>query len=73
MTPTPQPPTLPKILGSLMLQKVPSYANKIYYSLGFLSMISLFLVIISGLVLVLFGPPWWLTTGAGLYFRSVHL
>ena len=56
-----------------MLQKVPAYANKIYYSLGFLSMTSFFILLLSGLVLVLFGPAWWLTSPSGIYFRSVHL
>ena len=56
-----------------MIQKVPSYGNKIYYSLGFLSMTSFLILFISGLVLVLYGPAWWLTTATGLYFRSIHL
>lgn len=56
-----------------MLQEVPAYANKIFYSMGFLSMTSLLLLILSGIVLVFFGPNWWLTTQAGLIFRSIHL
>lgn len=61
------------IFSDLMLQTVPSYANKIYYSLGFLSMTSFLVLIISGIILVFFGPDWWLTTNAGLFVRSVHL
>lgn len=61
------------ILSDLMLQDIPAYANKIYYSLGFLSMTSLLVLIVSGTVLVFEGPNWWLTTAWGLYFRSVHL
>ncbi len=60
-------------LKNLMLQEVPAYANKIYYSMGFLSMTSFVLLIASGAVLVFFGPNWWLTTQAGLVFRSIHL
>ncbi len=60
-------------LKNLMLQEVPAYANKIYYSMGFLSMTSLLLLIVSGTVLVFFGPNWWLTTRPGLFFRSIHL
>ncbi|MBU6447505.1 cytochrome b N-terminal domain-containing protein [Patescibacteria group bacterium] len=66
-------PGIIKIFSSLMLQKVPSYANKIYYSLGFLSMLSFFVSIVSGLIEVFYGPAWWLTTTAGVYVRSVHL
>src|ERR1039458_1493458 len=73
MIPKAKSTSLPKILSNLMLQKVPSYGNKIYYSLGFLSMTSFLLLLISGLVLVLYGPAWWLTTATGLYFRSIHL
>lgn len=56
-----------------MLETVPSYANKLYYSMGFLSMTALFVLIITGIVLTAFGPNWWLTDSTGIYVRSVHL
>jgi ubiquinol-cytochrome c reductase cytochrome b subunit len=56
-----------------MIQDVPAYANKFVYSLGFLSMICFVLLIVTGVVMVAFGPDWWLTSGVGKYFRSVHL
>ncbi len=62
-----------EIVFDLMIRNVPSFANKIYYSLGFLSMTSLMMLVISGIVLVFNGPNWWLTTPIGLYVRSVHL
>jgi ubiquinol-cytochrome c reductase cytochrome b subunit len=62
-----------KTLKNLMIQEVPSYGNKIFYSLGFLSLTSFVIVSLSGLVMVFFGPNWWLTTRAGLIFRSIHL
>ena len=68
-----QPVSLWGTLRGFMLQEVPAYANKIFYSMGFLSMTSLLLLILSGLVMVFFGPHWWLTTQAGLFLRSVHL
>ena len=61
------------ILRDIMLQTVPSYANKIYYSMGFLSMTSFLILIISGVVMVFFGPDWWLTDSFGVFVRSVHL
>ena len=61
------------ILKGLMLQKVPNYANKFFYSLGFLTATSLLLIIITGFIMVFFGPFWWLTNGFGVYIRSVHL
>ncbi len=70
---TDRPKSFKNILSDLMLQDIPAYANKIYYSLGFLSMTSLLVLIISGTVLAFKGPNWWLTTATGLYFRSIHL
>ena len=57
----------------VMIENVPSYANKIFYSLGFLSMICLFLLIITGIIMVFQGPNWWLTNSKGVFTRSVHL
>lgn len=62
-----------KILADLMIKDVPSYANKFFYSLGFLSMVSFVTLIITGTVMAFFGPNWWLTSSVGVYFRSVHL
>jgi len=64
---------LSKALNAAMIQDVPSYGNKFFYSLGFLSMISFILLIITGLVMTFYGPGWWLTSGVGRYMRSVHL
>ncbi|MBU6389819.1 cytochrome b N-terminal domain-containing protein, partial [Patescibacteria group bacterium] len=61
------------LLKKIMIEDVPSYANKIYYSLGFLSATCFILLVLSGIVLVAGGPAWWLTNPWGIYFRSVHL
>ncbi len=71
--PTPHKHPLIDGLNGLMIEKVPSYGNKFMYSLGFLSMISFLVLLVSGIVMVLFGPNWWLTTRMGGYSRSVHL
>lgn len=60
-------------ISSLLIQNVPSYANKFFYSLGFLSMTSFFILLLTGVVMVIFGPDWWLTSSIGAYLRSVHL
>ncbi len=60
-------------LVSLMIKDVPRYANKFVYSLGFLSMTSFLLLLISGTIMAIFGPDWWLTDPTGKYLRSVHL
>lgn len=62
-----------KGLQSTMIQDVPAYANKFFYSLGFLSMTCFLILVITGIVMAFFGPNWWLTDGVGQYFRSIHL
>src|ERR1035437_8271072 len=64
---------LVKALNNTMIKDVPSYGNKIFYSLGFLSMISFVLLIASGVIMTFFRPTWWLTSGVGQYMRSIHL
>lgn len=64
---------LRRALQKIMIKEVPAYANKLYYSLGFLSMTSFLILIITGIVMVAYGPDWWLTSDIGKYFRSVHL
>lgn len=62
-----------QLFKNIMLEEVPSYANKFFYSLGFLSMICFFLLIITGTVMVFFGPDWWFKSSIGIFTRSVHL
>lgn len=57
----------------MMIKEVPSYGNKLFYSLGFLTMISFVVLIITGVIMAFYGPSWWLTDGLGKYLRSVHL
>jgi ubiquinol-cytochrome c reductase cytochrome b subunit len=65
--------TLKKALKDLMIQDAPAYANKFFYSLGFLSATSFIMLIISGTIMSIMGQNWWLTSGAGQYLRSVHM
>ncbi len=58
---------------SLMIDAAPQYANRIFYSLGFLAATSFVLLVVSGVVEVFFGPSWWLTVPAGVFFRSIHM
>ena len=64
---------LKDIFANLMIKRVPSYANKFVYSLGFLSMICFAILIATGIVMTAFGPTWWPTNSTGQYLRSVHL
>lgn len=62
-----------KALQGTMIAEVPAYANKFFYSLGFLSMTCFILLVATGITMVFFGPDWWLTSSVGKYFRSIHL
>lgn len=64
--------TLEILKDKVFIHKAPSYGNKIFYSLGFMALISLMTLAVSGLVMVFFGPTWWLTDHVGSFFRSVH-
>lgn len=58
---------------SMMIKDVPAYANKFFYSLGFLSMTCFLVLVITGTIMAIFGPDWWLTDPTGRYLRSIHL
>ncbi|HVB34635.1 MAG TPA: cytochrome b N-terminal domain-containing protein [Patescibacteria group bacterium] len=62
-----------KIKKNLFIVEVPSYGNKVFYSLGFLALTCLATLILSGIVMVFFAPTWWLTSSWGVFFRSIHL
>ena len=64
---------LTSLFKAIIINNVPSYANKIFYSLGFLSMISFFMLLITGIIMVFFGPDWWFTNPTGEFVRSLHL
>ncbi len=68
-----KPHPLGKALKGAMIRNVPSYGNKFFYSLGFLSMVSFIILIVTGLAMTFFGPGWWLTNSLGAYIRSVHM
>lgn len=60
-------------LSKMMIHDVPAYGNRLFYSLGFLSMTCFMILIVTGVVMAIGGPDWWLTNGVGKYFRSIHL
>jgi hypothetical protein len=57
----------------IYIQKLPSYGNKIFYSLGFMALTSLMMIVAAGIVMAFMGPTWWLTNPLGVFTRSVHL
>lgn len=61
------------IFKEIMIENVPNYANRFLYSLGFLSMICFVILTLTGIVMVFYGPTWWLTNNVGKFMRSIHL
>jgi quinol-cytochrome oxidoreductase complex cytochrome b subunit len=51
----------------------PTYVRSAVYLLGALTIGSLAIVILSGIVLAFFGPQWWHTNDVGHFVNSVHL
>lgn len=56
----------------IYFQKMPAFGNKIFYSLGFLALTSLVMLIVSGITMAFMGPTWWLTSTWGVHLRSIH-
>ncbi len=61
------------IIDKVYIHKVPSYGNKIFFSLGFLALTCLLLLVVTGTTMAFMGQTWWLANPWGIYFRSVHL
>ncbi len=50
----------------------PSYAESYWYCMGGLTFLSFLFLTITGVILTLFGPPWWLHTHIGIVMKSIH-
>ena len=51
---------------------LPVYVSSFVYMFGVLTMASLIIVILSGIIMVLEGPIWYQYSSVGLLFRSIH-
>ena len=56
----------------LLPDRQPIYVGSWVYVFGVITIAALVWVIVSGVVLALFGPQWWHTTSAGHFFNSLH-
>jgi len=57
----------------LLPDSQPAYMASWIYVFGVLTLVSLVLIIGSGVVLSLKGPGWWHFTSVGHFFNSIHL
>jgi len=56
----------------LLPDRQPVYVGSWVYVFGVITIAALVWVVLSGVVLALFGPQWWHTTSAGRFFNSLH-
>ncbi len=56
----------------LLPDTLPVYVSSFLYMFGVLTMASLAIIILSGIVMVIEGPLWYQYSSLGLFFRSVH-
>ncbi|MHB8660774.1 MAG: cytochrome b N-terminal domain-containing protein [Minisyncoccota bacterium] len=54
-------------------RRLPSYGNRIFYSLGFMALTCLLLLTATGITMGFMGQHWWLFSPWGIFVRSVHL
>ncbi len=57
---------------NLLPEEQPSYVKSSLYLLGALTIASFTIIIVSGIILAIFGPEWWHTSAVGRFFNSVH-
>ncbi len=56
----------------LLPSEQPVYVSSLVYSFGVLTLSSLVIVIVSGIVMAAKGPDWYQVSGLGEYFRALH-
>jgi quinol-cytochrome oxidoreductase complex cytochrome b subunit len=59
-------------LDDALPTKMPIYVNSVTYLFGVLTLCSMFMLFVTGLVLVLFGPVWYHTSSTGHFVNSMH-
>ena len=57
----------------IYFHRLPSYGNRIFYSLGFMALTCLLLLTITGITMGFMGQTWWLFSPWGIFVRSIHL
>ena len=59
-------------LEDLLPDQLPEYVRSYVYLFGVLTIASFLMLVVSGIVLVLFGPDWWHVSPVGHFVNSVH-
>lgn len=56
----------------LLPDRQPAYVGSWVYTFGVATIAALVIVVLSGVVLVFFGPQWWHVSGVGRFVNSLH-
>ena len=59
-------------LDDALPTKLPTYVNSVAYLFGVLTLSTLVMLVLTGLVLAIFGPEWHHITATGKFFHSLH-
>jgi quinol-cytochrome oxidoreductase complex cytochrome b subunit len=59
-------------MEDLLPDELPAYVRSYVYLFGVLTLSSFLLLVLSGVVLVFFGPQWWHVSPTGHFFNSIH-
>ncbi len=56
----------------LLPDSEPAYVRSWFYVAGICTLVSLVMLVVTGIPLALFGPEWWTGTSVGAFFNSLH-
>ncbi len=59
-------------MEDLLPDRLPEYVHSYVYFFGVLTLASFLTLVLSGIVLVIFGPTWWHISAFGHFVNSVH-
>ncbi len=59
-------------MEDLLPDRLPEYVHSYVYFFGVLTLASFLTLVLSGIVLVIFGPTWWHISALGHFVNSVH-
>jgi quinol-cytochrome oxidoreductase complex cytochrome b subunit len=59
-------------LEDVLPTKMPVYVNSVAYLFGAMTLSAILMLIITGLIMVIFGPNWYHGSGAGHFINSLH-
>ncbi len=59
-------------MEDLLPDELPAYVHSYVYYFGVLTLASFLMLVVSGVILVIFGPQWWHVSAAGLFVNSIH-